>query len=91
MSSPSIRGHLALKLTFLATALHDCEKRVRVYAIRLGAWHARRRADTAARSSLAAMSDRELQDVGLTQGDVLDVSDHSRAFAWHEDTMRRQP
>ena len=58
----------------LAAALLAADHRIRAVAIGLANWYATRRAAATTEVMLYAMSDRELNDIGLTRFDVQQVA-----------------
>ena len=77
MSTFVTRHPLATPLFQLAAVLRMAASRVQTVATRLNVWLEKRRAATAALAALAAMSDRELRDIGLTRCDVQRIANAS--------------
>ena len=57
-------------LLYVAWLLSAGGRRIRLFAKALGGWLERRRAARVAREQLSAMSERELQDIGIGRSEI---------------------
>ena len=70
MNAYTHRSFSVTGLLYLARFLSASGRRVRFFARELGAWLEQRRAARLALEQLSAMSDRELQDIGIARSDI---------------------
>jgi uncharacterized protein YjiS (DUF1127 family) len=70
MVKSSTPYRLAAALFLFAGLMHAAARRVRLVARRLDVWLGKRRVAFHALRDLAAMSERELLDIGLTRVDI---------------------